>query len=246
MVTRPAPDYASGMWAHIFAPRAEGERRYWLVKSEPDVFSWEMLGAAPGQTMHWDGVRNFSARNFMLDGMALGDEVFFYHSSADPQAIVGVCEVARLAYPDHTQFDPTHSAHDADAKAHAPTWWMVDLRAVVALPRPVTLAEIKRTPTLAQMALIRVGRLSVVPVTREEWVAVLATAATAPSAEPAKKPASKKSASKQPASKKPASEKPPSAKRSATTSTKAAKAQRPRAVTAKRKKPTAKPAKRNR
>ncbi len=211
MSTRPAPDYASGMWAHVFAPRTAGERRYWLVKSEPDVFSWDDLNAAPGRTTHWNGVRNFSARNFMLDGMRVGDRVFFYHSSANPQAIVGVAEVARLAYPDHTQFERGHDGFDADAKPEAPTWWMVDMRAVEPLARPVTLAEIKGTPALAEIALLRVGRLSVVPVTPTEWEALLSMAArpgapasitagprkpgtaakTSPG--PKKKPASKKS-----------------------------------------------------
>ena len=177
MAIRPAPDYASGMWAHIFAPRAAGEQRSWLVKSEPDVFAWEDLLAAPGRTTHWNGVRNFSARNFMLDGMQLGDRVFYYHSSATPQAIMGIAEVARLAYPDPTQFDRAHEGFDPDAKREAPMWWMVDVRAVAPLPRPVTLAEIKATPALAQIALLRVGRLSVVPVSPTEWEAILAMAA---------------------------------------------------------------------
>src|SRR5688500_1733240 len=82
------PDYASGKWAAAFAPRAPGERRYWLVKSEPDVFSFDDLLAAPRKTTHWDGVRNHAARNFLKDGMRTGDHVFYYHSMADPQAIV--------------------------------------------------------------------------------------------------------------------------------------------------------------
>ncbi len=177
MTTRPTPDYASGMWAHIFAPRRADEMRHWLVKSEPDVFSWNDLLARPDCTTHWDKVRNFSARNFMLDGMQLGDRVFYYHSNADPQAIVGVAEVAKLAYPDHTQFEKGSDYYDADATREAPTWWMVDLRAVEPLARPVTLAEIKVAPALAEMSLLRVGRLSVVPVTPKEWATVLAMAA---------------------------------------------------------------------
>ena len=182
MPVRPTPDYAAGMWSHCFTPRTAGERRYWLVKSEPDVFSWDALNAAPGRTMHWDGVRNYSARNFMLDGMAVGDRVYFYHSSTDPQAIVGICEVARAAYPDHTQFERAHPAFDADAVADAPTWWMVDLRAVKPLARPVTLGEIKADAVLAQMALVRVGRLSVTPVTPTEWALVLERASKTPAA----------------------------------------------------------------
>ena len=176
MTTRPTSDYASGSWAHVFK-RKDGEQRYWLVKSEPDVFSFVDLLVRPERTAHWDGVRNYSARNFMLDGMQLGDRVFFYHSSTNPQAIVGIAEVVKLAYPDHTQFEKGHHGYDPDAKADAPTWWMVDLRAVEALPRGVTLAEIKATPALSEMSLLRVGRLSVVPVTPKEWATVLAMAA---------------------------------------------------------------------
>jgi predicted RNA-binding protein with PUA-like domain len=156
-------------WAAAFAPRAPGERRYWLVKSEPSVFSFDNLMAAKNRTTHWDGVRNFAARNFMRDGMKLGDQVFYYHSSVDPQAIVGVCEVSREAYPDSSAFDAKHHSYDADSDPNDPTWYMVDLRAVEPLARPVTLPEIKAKPELAQMALLRIGRLSVTPVTAAEW-----------------------------------------------------------------------------
>ena len=86
-------------WAAVFTPRTPGERRYWLVKSEPTTFSFDDLLAAKNRTTNWDGIRNFAARNFMRDGMKLGDQVLFYHSSVNPQAIVGVCEVVREAYP---------------------------------------------------------------------------------------------------------------------------------------------------
>jgi predicted RNA-binding protein with PUA-like domain len=165
-----------GPWGKCFLPRVTGERRYWLVKSEPSVFSWDDLMASPGRTTHWDGVRNFAARNFLRDGMKLGDLVFFYHSMADPQAIVGICEVVRDAYPDHTAFDPSHAGFDAESSPAKPTWFMVDLRAVEPLAAPVTLPTIKREPALARMALLRIGRLSVTPVTEREWRAVLALA----------------------------------------------------------------------
>ena len=93
---------SAGKWAEALAPRRPGEARYWLVKSEPGVFSFDDLLRAPNRTTHWDGVRNFAARNFLRDGMKVGDRVFFYHSMADPQAIVGICEVVREGYPDHT------------------------------------------------------------------------------------------------------------------------------------------------
>ena len=163
-----------GPWGQCFLPRAAGERRYWLVKSEPDVFSWDDLMAAPKRTTHWNGVRNYSARNFMRDGMALGDLVFYYHSNDNPQAIQGICEVVREGYPDPTQFDSTQDGYDENAKAGAPIWYMVDLRAVAPLAVPVTLPMMKAAKALAQMALIRTGRLSVIPVTVAEWEAIVA------------------------------------------------------------------------
>jgi predicted RNA-binding protein with PUA-like domain len=166
---KPETKPAGGAWAHVFTPREPGERRYWLVKSEPSTFSFDDLRAAKDQTSQWDGVRNFVARNFMRDGMKVGDQVFFYHSSVNPQAIVGVCEVVREAYPDSTAFDRTHHGYDEGSDPNDPTWYMVDLRAVAPLARPVTLPQIKAKPELAQMVLLRIGRLSVTPVTPSEW-----------------------------------------------------------------------------
>ncbi|HEX8849440.1 MAG TPA: EVE domain-containing protein [Gemmatimonadaceae bacterium] len=171
------PDYTTGKWAAAFAPRAPGERRYWLVKSEPDVFSFDDLQRSPARTTCWDGIRNFAARNFLRDGMKRGDRVFFYHSMTDAQAIVGICEVVREGYPDDTAFDPKHAGFDPKSDRASPQWYMVDLRAVEPLPRPVTLAEIKARPELAEMALLRVGRLSVSPVTPAEWATIVAMAA---------------------------------------------------------------------
>jgi predicted RNA-binding protein with PUA-like domain len=161
--------HASGAWAQVFAPRSAGETRYWLVKSEPDTFSFTDLQQAPKKTTTWDGVRNFVARNFLRDGMKKGDQVFFYHSSTKPQAIVGVCEVVKEAYPDASALDPNHDAFDEKSDRDDPTWFAVDLRAVEALPRPVTLAELKANKALGGMALLRIGRLSVTPVTKKEW-----------------------------------------------------------------------------
>ena len=145
-------------------------RRYWLVKSEPDTFSFADLAASPNRTTGWDGVRNYQARNFMRDGMKRGDLVFFYHSSTDPAAIVGVAEVVREAYPDHTAFDANDPHHDPKSRADAPTWMMVDLRAVEPLVRPLTLADLRGVKGLEQMVLLQKGsRLSVQPVTAGEW-----------------------------------------------------------------------------
>jgi predicted RNA-binding protein with PUA-like domain len=176
METMPSPSHESGKWASAFAPRARGERRYWLVKSEPDVFSFDDLMNAPGKTTGWDGIRNFAARNFLRDGMKRGDQVFFYHSMGKPQAIAGICEVVREGYPDPTALDPKHPGHDPKSTAEEPIWYAVDLRAVKPLKRPVTLAEIKSHPELGEMALVRVGRLSVSPVTEREWKVVMGMA----------------------------------------------------------------------
>ena len=167
-----AKPHADGKWAEWFT-RAKGERRYWLVKSEPEVFSFDDLVLAPKRTTHWDGVRNFAARNFLRDGMKLGDRVFFYHSMANPQAIVGICEVVREGYPDTTACDKKSYGYDPDSKPDDPQWYMVDLRAVEQLPRPVTLPEIKARKELADMALVRIGRLSVTPVRAKEWETIV-------------------------------------------------------------------------
>ncbi|QJR38315.1 EVE domain-containing protein [Gemmatimonas groenlandica] len=148
--------------------------RYWLIKSEPDVFSFDDLLAAPKQTTCWDSVRNSSARNFLRDGMKKGDLAFYYHSNAEPSAIVGICEVVREGYPDHTALDPSHDYYDADSNAATPTWFMVDVKAVKKLANPVGLPEIKNSAALSEMALVKVGRLSVVPVRPNEWETVIA------------------------------------------------------------------------
>jgi predicted RNA-binding protein with PUA-like domain len=151
-------------------------RQHWLVKSEPGTFSFDDLLAAPKKTTHWDGIRNFTARN-NLRAMKLGDLVLFYHSNASPSAIVGVAEVAREAYPDSTAFDANDPHHDPKSKSDDPTWYMVDIRAVKALPNPVSLDEVKKTKALAKMALVRLARLSVQPVTPEEYELITKMAA---------------------------------------------------------------------
>jgi len=176
---KPAPK-PGGPWAATFAPRAPGERRYWLVKSEPTVFSFSDLLAAPAKTTCWDGVRNYAARNFIRDGMKLGDGVLFYHSMTDGQSIAGVCEVVREAYPDHTALDAKHPHFDPESDAAAPTWFMVDVRATERFTAPVTLAAIKARKELAAMALLRIGRLSVTPVTAAEWAVIRSMSGATP------------------------------------------------------------------
>ena len=147
---------------------------HWLFKSEPDTFSFDDLLASPGRTTTWEGVRNYQARNFMRDAMKLGDKILFYHSSTQPPGIVGVAEVASAPYPDPTQFDPASDYYDAKAKDDAPRWFVVDVKALEKLPRPVTLAELKNDERLADMRLVQRGnRLSVMPVTAAEFKAVL-------------------------------------------------------------------------
>lgn len=148
--------------------------QYWLIKSEPTVFSFEDLLAAPGRTAAWDGVRNYQARNSLRDGMHAGDGVLYYHSSCEPTGVVGIAEVAGPAEPDPTQFDPRDEHFDPKSKRAAPTWVQVPIRARKKLARVVELTEIKANPALARMLLVQRGsRLSVQPVTREEWAEVL-------------------------------------------------------------------------
>lgn len=129
---------------------------------------------APRRTTGWDGVRNYQARNFMRDDMQPGDGVLFYHSSASPPAIAGIAEVARAAYPDPTQFDAKSEYFDAKSDVDAPTWMQVDIRGLEPLARLLPLEELRRVPALAKMVLLQKGsRLSVQPVTKGEWEAVM-------------------------------------------------------------------------
>jgi predicted RNA-binding protein with PUA-like domain len=149
---------------------------HWLVKSEPTSFSFRDLEKAPRRTTSWEGVRNYAARNF-LRAMRTGDHVFFYHSNAEPNAIVGICEVVREAYPDASQFDRKSETHDPKSTREEPRWSTVDLKAVRALPRPVALSALRGVAGLEKMELLRQGsRLSVTPVSDDEWRIVCALA----------------------------------------------------------------------
>jgi predicted RNA-binding protein with PUA-like domain len=160
----------------LLQPRATDPvmSRYWLLKSEPSVFSIDDLRAAPNQTTSWEGIRNYQARNFLRDVMQVGDQAFFYHSNATPPGIVGIVEVVRAGYPDHTAFDPTSRYYDPKSDPARPTWFMVDVRLVRVFPRLIALDELKRTPGLENMLVVQRGmRLSVQPVTEAEWQIVL-------------------------------------------------------------------------
>jgi predicted RNA-binding protein with PUA-like domain len=144
------------------------------MKSEPDVFGLADLARSPAQTTRWDGVRNYQARNLLRDEIRVGDRVLFYHSRADPPAVVGTARVVCAGYPDPTQFDRRSKYHDPASLPEAPRWYAVDIRLEEEFSRPVTLPELRRIPGLEQMVLLRKGsRLSVQPVRPEEWKIVL-------------------------------------------------------------------------
>ena len=150
---------------------------YWLMKSEPTCFSLDDLEHAPGGISSWDGVRNFQARNLLRDEIKAGDGVLFYHSSCAEPAIVGLAEVVRGGYPDHTAQDPRSDHYDPKASQANPIWYMVDVSFRVSLPCPLTRDDLRHHPVLQQMMVLRRGsRLSVQPVTADEWRAVLALA----------------------------------------------------------------------
>jgi predicted RNA-binding protein with PUA-like domain len=151
------------------------ERKYWLFKSEPSSYSFANLLNEPDQTAEWDGVRNYQARNFMRDEMKAGNGVLFYHSSASPMAVVGTARIVREAYPDHSAWDAKSKYYDAKSSRDNPIWLIVDIKAEQEFTRPVTLQEIKQNPKLQNMLLVRRGmRLSIQPVTKEEWDEIVA------------------------------------------------------------------------
>ena len=146
--------------------------RYWLMKTEPGCFSIDDLAAAPGQTSPWDGVRNYQARNFMRDGMSVGDQILFYHSVTNP-SVVGIARVASESYPDHTAWDPKDRHFDPKSTRERPLWFMVDVQFVEKFAHPVPLASLRGVRGLERMELLKKGsRLSVMPVTEEEFMIV--------------------------------------------------------------------------
>ena len=146
---------------------------HWLMKSEPGECSIDDVVRAPERTVPWVGVRNYQARNFMRDDMRVGDGVLFYHSSCPEPGIAGLAEVASTAYPDATQFDPQSKYHDPKSSRDNPRWLHVDVK-LVRKTRLLPLAEMRASPALATMQMLRRGnRLSITPVTAEEWRAVM-------------------------------------------------------------------------
>jgi predicted RNA-binding protein with PUA-like domain len=149
-------------------------RKYWLMKSEPSCFSLNDLKQMPKMTEHWDGVRNYQARNLLRDEIKIGDGVLFYHSNCPEPAIVGLARVVREGYPDHTALDPREKHFDPRSSDDKPIWYMVDVQYVCHLSQPITRDDLRQHPLLSGMGVLRKGnRLSVQPVRAEEWQAIL-------------------------------------------------------------------------
>lgn len=155
---------------------------YWLIKSEAEAFSIDDLKNSAGKKTHWDGVRNYQARNILRDDMQQGDLVFFYHSNCQTPGIAGIAEVASSAYPDHTAFDPDEQHFDADSDPDQPRWVMVDVRYKRKTRRIISLSELKQhEQQLDGFTLLRRGnRLSVLPVSKKHWDFILALEQTKP------------------------------------------------------------------
>jgi predicted RNA-binding protein with PUA-like domain len=148
--------------------------RHWLMKSEPNDYSIDDLER--DGTTHWDGVRNYQARNLMRDQMSVGDAVLFYHSQLRPPGVVGLAEVVRDAYPDHTAWDPDSKYFDPKSSPEDPRWFMVDIAFVRKFDRMVTIDEMRERPELEDMVLLKRSRLSVQPVTPQEFEVIVAMA----------------------------------------------------------------------
>jgi len=148
---------------------------YWLLKSEPVAFSIDDLRNCPGQKDHWDGIRNYQARNFMRDDMRKGDLALFYHSSCPEPGVVGICEIVSEPYPDHTAFDPSSKYFDAGSDPDNPRWVMVDVKFRRRTKRLIGLEEIKKhADRLEGLPLIRKGnRLSIMPLKKAHWDLIL-------------------------------------------------------------------------
>lgn len=156
------------------AKSAARQKRYWLLKTEPDTFSISDLERAPKQTTCWDGVRNYQARNLLRDEVSVGDEIFIYHSRTQPLAIVGTAQVTRAGYPDPSQFDATSPYADPRSTQEAPRWYAIDVQWRRTFAAPVARDTLAQQPALADLMLLRRGsRLSVQPVDAQAWGLIL-------------------------------------------------------------------------
>ncbi len=148
--------------------------KYWLMKTEPTSYSIQDLAKEKKKTTHWDGVRNYQARNYMRDDMKLGDKVLVYHSNAKPPAVAGVATIARESYPDHTSWDSTNKHYDPKSTAQNPRWFMVDIKLEEIFAKSIPLDELRDVAALKEMELLRKGsRLSVQPVRKKEFDAIV-------------------------------------------------------------------------
>ena len=148
--------------------------KYWLIKTDPSEFSLEDLKKSKNQTTSWGGVRNYQARNFIRDDMKTGDEVLFYYSQSEPNAVFGTCTIVKDPYPDPTQFDPEDNHYFPSAAKSDPPWFAVDIKFTKEFKKPVSLVDIKANSKLKNMRLIQRGnRLSVMPVTKDEFTEIL-------------------------------------------------------------------------
>lgn len=153
--------------------------KYWLMKTEPSTFSIDDLAKAPKRTTHWDGVRNYQARNMLRDEIAKGDGVLLYHSSCEVPGVVGIAKVTRAGYPDHTQFDPEHDHYDPASTRESPRWYMVDVSLERRFSREIPLETLRAhaTKELDGLLLLRTGnRLSVMPVEERHWKFIVSLA----------------------------------------------------------------------
>lgn len=149
-------------------------KKFWLFKSEPDSFSIDDLSSSPNQTTSWEGVRNYQSRNFLRDEVQTGDEVFFHHSSANPPGIAGRCKIVRNGYPDVTSFDPKSQYFDSKSDKNNPRWFTVDVKLVEKFPELIPLGTLREAPGLEHMMVCKRGaRLSIQPVTADEWNVIL-------------------------------------------------------------------------
>jgi predicted RNA-binding protein with PUA-like domain len=148
-------------------------KNYWLFKAEPHIYGIDQLAAEPNKTGPWEGIRNYQARNFLRDHVALNDEVFIYHSSCKQVGIVGTAVVVKTAYPDPTQFNPDSDYYDPKSTPENPRWVSVDIQLQKRFPRIILLTELKQQAALADMVLLKQSRLSTQPVTKAEWRAIL-------------------------------------------------------------------------
>lgn len=150
------------------------QQKFWLMKSEPSTFSIDHLAARPHQTEPWEGVRNYQARNFMRDEMQVGDEAFFYHSNCDTPGIVGIVTIVKSAYPDHFALKKNSPYYDPKSTTENPRWCMVDVKLKQKFDTVISLHALKENIALAKMPLVQKGnRLSILPVTANEWRTIL-------------------------------------------------------------------------